>query len=352
MSRMSEAMTMDPAASARRAPLKAAIIGMGKVGHTRARVIAERDDVVLVAAADVNTSAAAAYPGIRFETDFRGIVTDPEIDVVFVATTNKVAPDVVCLALQHGKHVFCEKPPGRSVADIERICAAEAANPGCKLQFGFNHRYHYAVLEAKSMVDSGVFGKILWARGVYGKMGGTDFENIWRSNPEEAGGGILLDQGIHMLDLFTHFMGDFSDIQSIVQTMHWDIPLEDNAFALLKTPANQVAMLHSSATQWRHKFNLELCLEEGYITLTGILSSTRSYGDETLVFARKDLDGRTGKPGNPQEEQMFFDKDHSWELEVAAFMDAVTKDQPVKWGNSADALRAMKLVFGIYGVGR
>lgn len=333
-------------------PARAAIIGMGKVGRTRARVIEAREDIVLTATSDINMNVAADFPDIRFDADYRTIVADPDIDVIFVATTNRATPDIVCAALEAGKHVFCEKPPGRTVEDIERIVRAEEANPGLKLQFGFNHRYHYAVIEAKNMVDSGVYGKVLWARGVYGKMGGADFEQIWRNNPEEAGGGILLDQGIHMLDLFRFFMGDFTEIQSFVQTMHWNISLEDNAFALLRTPDQQVAMMHSSATQWRHKFCLELCLEEGYINLDGILSSTRSYGDETLVHARKNMSANTGLCPAPQEEKIFFDQDHSWEIEVAAFMDAIKDDRPVTSGSSQDALRAMQLVYGIYNARR
>ncbi len=326
---------------------------MGKVGKTRARVLTARDDVVFVAAADIDPSKCADFPDIRVETDHHALVSAPDIDVVFVATTNKFAPDIVCAALEHGKHVFCEKPPGRTIADIERIMAAERANPHLKLQFGFNHRFHYAVMEARNMVDSGIYGKVLWARGVYGKMGGADFEQIWRNDPEEAGGGILLDQGIHMLDLFCYFLGgDFNDIQSFVQTMHWKISLEDNAFALLRTPTQQVAMLHSSATQWRHKFSLELCLEDGYINLEGILSSTRSYGEEILVHARKNMTANTGLCPAPQEEKIFFDDDHSWELEVAAFLEAVKTDTPVSSGTSDDALRAMRLVFGIYAARR
>lgn len=327
---------------------KAAVIGIGKVGKTRIRVLEEHPKTEVIAISDLTSDIINDYPDYDFSVDYKDIILRSDIDIVFVATTNKISPDIVCMALDHGKHVFCEKPPGRSVADIQKIRAAEAKNPGQKLQFGFNHRYHYSVLEAKNMVDSGVFGKILWARGVYGKMGGDGFEQQWRSSPDEAGGGILLDQGIHMLDLFRHFIGDFNKIQSIVDTMYWDIPLEDNAFALLETKSKQVAMIHSSATQWHHKFNLEICLEEGYINLTGILSSTRSYGDETLVYARKDLAGITGKPGNPQENKIYFDDDHSWDLEVKEFIKCVENDTIVEWGNSLDALRVMEMVFGIY----
>lgn len=237
--------------------------------------------------------------------------------------------------------------------DIERIIEAEQSTPDLKLQFGFNHRFHYAVMEARSMIDTGRFGNVLWMRGVYGKSGGVDFENTWRNKPEISGGGILIDQGIHMIDLFRYFgFKEFADIQSVVTTSFWDIPVEDNAFALLRTPQNRVAMLHSSSTQWKHRFTLEICLDAGYLNLNGILSSTRSYGDETITFARRQFEDESFAFGKPREEIIFFDRDDSWQLEVNHFVDAIVQDRPVESGNSDDALQAMKLVEAIYEHGR
>lgn len=328
--------------------LRAAIVGMGKVGRCRYDVLKKETGVNVVACADIDASISAQFPELDFSTDYREIISRDDLDMVLVATSNRVTPDVVCAALETGHHVFCEKPPGRTLSDIERIRAAEHKAPGQKLQFGFNHRYHYAVMEAKNMVNSGVLGKVLWARGVYGKMGGEGFENIWRSDPEQAGGGILLDQGIHMVDLFNYFIGDFTVIKSMVRTMHWDIQLEDNAFALLSNPHGQVAMLHSSATQWKHTFRLELCLEDGYINIDGILSSTRSYGDERLVFARKQLGADARAAGRPREEMIFFDKDDSWRLELLDFLEAIRDDKTITNGSSADALACMQCVDSIY----
>lgn len=206
-----------------------AVIGLGKVGQTRIRVINEHKDLKLIAVSDIREELRAEYPDLSFSSDHKDIVENVDVDMVFVATTNKYSTQIVCDALAAGKHVFCEKPPGRCVEDVEAIRSVEKKCFGQKLQFGFNHRYHYGALEAKNIIDSGVLGKVLWARGVYGKMGGADFEGQWRSDPDVAGGGILLDQGIHMLDLFRHLMGDFEEIQSTVQTMYWDIPMEDNA---------------------------------------------------------------------------------------------------------------------------
>jgi predicted dehydrogenase len=236
---------------------------------------------------------------------------------------------------------------------VERIVAAERANPGLKLKFGFNHRYHYAIREAKSMIDSGRFGQTLWMRGVYGKCGGLEFEEGWRNDLKVAGGGILLDQGIHMLDLFRFLSGEeFTTVKSVVTTAFWDIPVEDNAFAILQTDRGQVATIHSSATQWKHRFLLEICLEGGYINITGLLTSTRSYGDESITFARRQFEDEASAFGRPREETVYFDRDDSWALEVADFARAICEDGPVDSGNSSDALQVMRLIDEIYRRGR
>jgi predicted dehydrogenase len=331
-------------------PLRVGIVGMGKMGRIRADVVNARPDLRLCAICDIDTNIEKEYSSVDFSIDYNEILTG-DLDAVIVCVFNSIAPEIIIKALDNGKHVFCEKPPGCCVADIERIIEAERRNKTRKLKFGFNHRCHYAVLEAKSMVDSGRFGKILWMRGTYGKCGGIQFENSWRNDEEIAGGGILLDQGIHMLDLFRFLAGDFTEVQSLVTTSFWNIPVEDNAFAILHNPQGQVALLHSSATQWKHRFSLEICLEEGYINLNGILSSTRSYGDESLTFARKQFENETFAFGRPREETIFFDRDDSWSLEIADFVRVIKEQRPVSSGNSHDALRVMQLIENIYSKG-
>ena len=323
------------------------IIGLGKMGITRARELMRRGDANVVSGFDPNPEAfAGQFPHVKILDSMEAVINSG-VDAVFVCTPNRFTPGAIIAALDAGKHVFSEKPPGRTVQDIEDIIASERRNPGCKLKFGFNHRYHEGIREAKRIVDSGRLGKILWVRGIYGKSGGPEFEQEWRSDKELVGGGILLDQGIHMLDLFHLFLGDFVEVKSMVTTAHWNIPVEDNAFALLRDAQGRIAMLHSSSTHWKHRFNLEIYMSEGYLSVNGILSSTRSYGDETISVARKQFD--PGFPlGKPREEVIYFDTDPSWEREVAEFIEAVKEDKPITTGDSAQALAAMKLVYAIY----
>jgi predicted dehydrogenase len=324
------------------------IIGLGKVGLLRKTLIQKHPFLHLQAVCDITKPDVSAMAGCRYFEKYQDLL-DADIDAVFVATPNRFTPEIVIAALNHHKHVFCEKPPGRTVKDIELIRAAEKTSNGCVLKFGFNHRYHGAVMEAKKIIDSGIYGRILWIRGVYGKSGGLNFTKEWRSNRESSGGGILLDQGIHMLDLFRYFLGNFSEIKSFVNTSYWDIDVEDNAFALMRNKNNQVAFIHSSSTQWKHTFNMEIGLEGGYVNIHGILSSTRSYGQgERLVVAKKQFEDETQALGNPRESITFFDRDRSWELEIEEFVNCIEKHMPVSQGTSTDALEVMKLVHDIY----
>jgi predicted dehydrogenase len=227
---------------------------------------------------------------------------------------------------------------------------AEARHADQKLVFGFNHRHHPATLEAKAIVEAGTLGRILWLRGVYGKSGGLgdDFESSWRNDPAISGGGILLDQGIHMLDLFRFFCGDFDEILSVCATSFWDVPVEDNAMVLLRARTGSVAQLHSSSTLWRHTFRLEIGLEGGYLIVEGLLSRSGTYGRETLVIGRKPRQEEVHLVGTPREEIQYFDEDLSWHLQVEGLLNCIKEKRPVQDSTSLDALRVMEIISEVY----
>ncbi|MCL4705865.1 Gfo/Idh/MocA family oxidoreductase [bacterium] len=323
--------------------LKIGIVGLGKMGGIRAKTVRENDNTILVSGTDPHPPAKG-FEDMQILPNYETVINSG-VDAVFVCTPNRFIPEVVIAALDAGKHVFCEKPPGRSMADIERIIEAEKRNPGLVLKVGFNHRYHFGIMEAKKIVASGKYGKILWMRGVYGKAQGSGNANEWRLDPALAGGGILFDQGIHMLDLFRHFCGEFSEIKSMCTTAYWDFPFEDNAFALLRNDEGRIAMLHSSFTQWKHRFTLEIFMEDGYVIVDGMPSSSRSYRDEWIIQGRKHLGYAIG---NPPEEATFCNTDPSWQLELEEFVKCIRTGEPVRYGTSRDAYETMRLVFGIY----
>lgn len=328
-------------------PLRAGIAGFGYMGRIRSRNIADHPDLELAAVCDPYREGELREANLPVRHSWEDLV-DSDLDVLFVCTPNHLIPEIAVRGLQAGRHVFCEKPPGRSLADIQRIRAAEAANPGRVLLFGFNHRHHPGITDAKAIIDSGSLGEVLTLRGMYGKGGGYDYHTSWRNDPEVGGGGILLDQGIHMLDLFRLFVGDFEDVTGMRGVLLFDVPVEDNAMVILRTARGQLAQLHSSATSWKHTFRLEIGCEKGYATISGLLSKTGSYGRETLVIGRRPAPGERAALGNPREETSYYDVDPSWDIEAAHFVECIRAGRTPSQGSSIDALRVMEIVDRIY----
>ena len=321
------------------------IAGFGVVGKRRRAHIDETCQMQTVAVCDQTFAGSATLPdGLHAYSHYRDLLANEQLDALFISLPNYMAPEVAVAALERGLHVFCEKPPGRTVEDIERVIAVERASPGLVLKYGFNHRYHDSVQEGLRLVHAGTLGKIINLRGIYGKSTIVPFEGSWRAKREHAGGGILLDQGIHMVDLIRLFGGEFPEVKSFVSNAHWREDVEDNAYALMRGDDGRIAILHSSATQWQHRFSLEIAMTEGYIVLQGILSSSKSYGQERLIVGH-----RAQSPNGTAHEEVFtFLDDHSWRDEVQEFARAIADAEPLACGTSADALETMRLVYRIY----
>ncbi len=327
--------------------LRIGIAGYGVVGKRRRHHIDQRDDMRTVAVCDRTfTGSGTLADGVRFYNNPAAMLVGERLDALFVCLTNDVAAGVTIAGLEQGLHVFCEKPPGRDLADIAGVMVVERHHPELKLKYGFNHRYHDSVRDALAILHSGELGRALNMRGVYGKSKFISFGAMsdWRTQREVAGGGILLDQGIHMVDLMRLFGGEFDEIKSFISNDFWKHDVEDNAYALMRSRAGVVAMLHSTATQWRHRFNLEITLERGALILSGILSGSKSYGAETLTVVWAGDDDQ----GDPKEQTTRYNRDPSWEDEVAEFADAVLRGGPITAGTSEDAYRTMELVYRIY----
>jgi predicted dehydrogenase len=327
--------------------LRVGIIGYGYMGIIRRREVESHPDLKLITICETRTDVLAQPEQFKVVRNPQEVV-DEELDIVFVCTPNNLIPDLVAQCLDSGKHVFAEKPPGRNLQDIINIRKAELRNPEQKLMFGFNHRYHPGVLRAKHLIETGKFGEILWLKGTYGKSGGVNFKDSWRNKKDVSGGGILLDQGIHMLDLFNLFCDDFEEVKAFRSNKFWNFELEDNAFVIMKNKAGQNAMLHSSATLWKHKFQIEIGLEKGYMIVEGLLSQSGSYGRETLTVGKQQFEDESFAVGNPSEEITYFDKDLSWEIEINNFIDCIKEKKAVELSSSLDALKVMKIIDTAY----
>lgn len=331
--------------------IRTVIIGMGRMGKMRYNMLLQHGGFEIVGICDEDISKIKDY-GIATFTDWCECFEKCDFDAVFVCTVNAVIPNVVCKALELDKHVFSEKPPGRNLKDTLKMQEVSKRHPNCVLKFGFNHRYHSSVLEAKALIDSGLLGDVVCARGVYGKAGSPMFINEWRNNVDISGGGILLDQGVHMLDLLIYFLGNFEEVKSFVDNLVWkEIDTEDSAFAILKTSNGKIASLHSNALQWKHKFDLDIICTNGYMALNGLITSTNSYGEEKITYYKKDLLSRSGALGKPLEHTLCFDSDRSWEYEHNEFYDAIMGGGAIIQGTIDDAVNVMTVVDKIYKLG-
>lgn len=323
--------------------LKVGIIGYGYMGVIRHRTVDARSDLELTIVCDTNPDTLREQKGFKVVRDPNEVINS-DVDIVFVCTPNHLIPKLAIAALERGKHVFAEKPPGRCLEDILAIREQEKLSQNAKLMFGFNHRYHPAMLRAKAMISSGRFGRPLWVRGVYGKSGGRNFQSSWRNKRDISGGGILLDQGIHMIDLFNYLLGPFDKVKALTTNNFWDVEVEDNAFVIMSNSQNVQASLHSCATLWKHTFQLKVGLEKAYLEIEGFLSKTGSYGREMLKIGHRQFEDESEALGNPAEEVIYFDRDRSWDIELEKFIGFISNDKKVDESSSEDAMNAMRVV--------
>lgn len=329
--------------------LKFGIVGYGKMGQVRHDALKRTSagEVVSIYGFPADMPPAELSAGSPEE-----VFANPEIDGVYVCCINGLNKDMTIAALKAGKHVFCEKPPAFSAREVEEIRVVEAA-ANKVLMYGFNHRHHGASVKMKSIVDSGEFGRVLWMRGRYGKSVDENYFNTWRADPKLAGGGILIDQGIHMLDLFVHIAGDFDEVQAMTSHLYWNLPgIEDNVFAQMRNSRTGCcASLHSTMIQWRHLFAFEVFMECGYMVLNGLKTGSNTYGSEKLAIARN----RATAPAATwrEESSETFEIDESWEREAAAFSHRIRHGRVgAGAGDSLGALKVMRLIDSIYATER
>jgi len=321
------------------------IVGAGRQGWRRARAVESFPDDRLVAVAD-RVAAAAQRLATAYEAathdDWSSLVDRDDVDAVLVCTPPDSHAEIAVAALERGRHVLVEKPLARSVAEAEPIVAAAHAAfaRGVVCAVGFNYRHHPAIQQARRWVDEGAIGSLIYARMRHGNAGRQDYASDWRTSALTSGGGELLDQGIHLLDLARWFFGDFTEVRAMLTTSYWPIaPLEDNAFVMLRTAAGQVVQVHASWTEWRNLFSLELFGCDGYVRVEGLGGS---YGTESAALGRRDF-------GTPFSERIieYRGEDSSWHSEWAAFRAVVVEGRSPEAGVH-DGLAALTLAARAY----
>lgn len=316
------------------------IIGAGLIGGKRAGIIVSSKRGKLVAIADPDFARAKALAekyNVAAIADWKELVKRDDIDVVIIAVPNAFLAPIVLAALKNGKHILCEKPFGVNVKESKNMLAA-AAKAKKIVKVGFNHRFHAGLLKAHEIVTRGGIGKIFFIRARYGHGGRKGMEKEWRFNPKISGGGELLDQGVHIVDLARWFAGDFKTVYGAARTKFWRTSVDDNTFAIMENK-NTTVSFHVSTTQWKNMFSFEIYGELGYLQIEG---KNGSYGQEVLTHGKRNLGFA------PETETFTFGlEDVSWEREWDNFMDAIEKKGKVV-GDAKDGLKANELIEAIY----
>ena len=322
--------------------MRVGIIGAGLQGRRRVQALKEFDDVELVIVAAAHLERAkllAGAMGCEATANWEDVVAREDINAIIVSTPPNLHLPICTAALKQGKHVLCEKPLAQNPEEAKQIVDMAYEN-GMKLKCGFNLRHHPSVRQAREWLNKGILGEPSFLRLRYGIGGRPGYEKDWRAQAEISGGGQLMDQGMHVLDLSRWFLGEFTEVFGFLATSFWDIaPVEDNAFALLRTPKGHIASLHASWTQWKNLFSLEMFGRDGYAIVEGLGGS---YGVERAILGKR-------APLEPFKEEIieFRGEDRSWHEEWKEFASAI-KEGREPLGNGDDGLQALRLAYAIY----
>lgn len=321
-------------------PFGVGIVGCGLIGQKRAKSLGAGGR--LVACADIDVGRAenlAKGSEAKVFRDWRELVWLPQVDIVVVSTLHDSLAAITLAAAEAGKHVLVEKPAARTAAELEPVMAA-AQKHGVKVHVGFNHRYHRALRKAKQIVEAGELGELMFIRARYGHGARLGYDKEWRANPALSGGGELIDQGPHLIDLSRWFLGDFTEVQGFAHTYYWDMPVDDNGFMLLKTEKKQAAFLHASCTEWKNLFSMEIYGRDGKLDLSGLGGS---YGLEKLTWYK--MLPEMGPPETTSWEYPMGDD--SWAVEMTEFYDDIRLNRAPAAG-LGDAYAALKIIEKIY----
>ncbi len=320
--------------------MNVAIVGCGLIGQKRAGAL---EGCRLVACADIVAaraeSLAQKHSGCEAATDWRKVVERRDVQIVVIATTHDLLPEIALAAVLAGKHLLIEKPAARRAEELVPVMEA-TQRAGVQVRVGFNHRYHRAFRAAREIVGRGELGELMFLRARYGHGGRVGYDREWRADPARSGGGEMIDQGVHLIDLARFFLGDFTEVTGFAHTYFWDMPVDDNGFLLLKTARKQLAFLHASCTEWKNTFSFELYGKTGKLHIDGLGGS---YGVERLAFYKM-LPEMGPPPTTVWEYPM---GDDSWSVEFAEFLEDIRLSRPPAAG-LADAQAALAIVAEVY----
>jgi predicted dehydrogenase len=326
-------------------PLNFAVIGCGLIGRKRVHALGRNPPLLYACDLDAARAADLAQlaPGCTPVTDYHAVLADARVDAVVVATLNAALAPIALAAVRAGKHVLVEKPGALNAAQLRTVRAA-AQETGSRVRIGYNHRFHPALQKARELIDAGALGPLMFLRGRYGHGGRPGYDREWRADASLSGGGELIDQGVHLIDLAGWFLGDFPTVEGHATTSYWDMQVDDNAFLSLRTAAGQTAWLQVSCTEWKNLFSLEIYGRNAKLALDGLGGS---YGLERLAFYKM-----LPEMGPPETTIFEFPRgDDSWTLETRAFIDDIRLGRTPSPGLD-EGIRTLEIVEAIYAKGK
>tara|TARA_A100001011_G_C14290687_1_gene836053 strand:+ start:1076 stop:2056 length:981 start_codon:yes stop_codon:yes gene_type:complete len=319
--------------------IKVGIIGFGLIGKKRLNALRKISNVIAVS--DVNESMLQSKELNKLikKKSWKDLVDIPDLDLVVICTLHDSLSEICIYAANRGKHILVEKPAGRNVIELKAIKKAIDKNKTF-IHVGFNHRYHPAFLKANDIINSGKIGDLMFIRARYGHGGRLGYESEWRANKLKSGGGELIDQGVHLIDLAQMYLGEFKEIEGYLNTYFWDMSVEDNAFMTLRNSNNNVAFLHASCTEWKNTFSFEIFGQNGKILIDGLGGS---YGIEKITLYKM-----LPEMGPPLTESWEFPfPDMSWEAECKLVIKNIKAN--IKSESDIDnAISVMKVVEKLY----
>jgi predicted dehydrogenase len=324
-------------------PVSFAIIGCGLIGKKRATALSKLQGASLATACDLDPLRAAEVakivPGCAAGVDFKKAIEDSAVDAVIVSTLNASLVPIALAAIKAGKHVLIEKPGALGTAGLRELARAADASQ-VLVRIGYNHRFHPGIRKAHEIYESGVLGPLMFLRGRYGHGGRKGYDREWRADPKLSGGGELIDQGVHLIDLASWFLGEFPTVDGHAVTYFWDMKVDDNAFLSLRTASGQTAWLHVSCTEWKNMFSLEIYGRDGKLSVDGLGGS---YGTERLTHYQM-----LPKMGPPDTKTWEYPSgDDSWSLETAAFVEDIHAHRSPSPGLQ-EGIRTLEIVESIY----
>jgi predicted dehydrogenase len=328
-------------------PIGFAVVGCGLIGQRRAAAVPPG---ALRYACDLERTRAERiaiqHQGCIATDKLEQLLVDQSVTAVMVSTVNSSLAQIALAAVKAGKHVLVEKPAALRTADLEEI-EQSADLTGSRVRIGYNHRYHPSFLKARELIVQQQLGEPFMVRGRYGHGGRRGYDREWRADPKLSGGGELIDQGVHLIDLAGSFLGEWAQVDGHAATFYWDMPVDDNAFLSLRTANGSTAWLHVSCSEWKNLFCFEIYFRQAKLQIDGLGGS---YGMERLSYYRM-----LPEMGPPETTIFEFPRgDQSWAHEVKEFVTDIEQQRLPRPGiaEAKSVLRVVETIYTTSGFGR